>query len=46
MNGKSYMYIFFSFRIEKEKDVMKRDTDDARSATDGLARDKVLYKII
>jgi len=27
-------------RIEKEKDMMKRDTDDARSATDGLARDK------
>merc|ERR1719446_1971574 len=27
-------------RIEKEKDIMKRDTDEARSATDGLARDK------
>jgi len=27
-------------RIEKEKEAMKRDTDDARSATDGLARDK------
>merc|ERR1712212_488179 len=27
-------------RIEKDKEAMKRDTDDARSATDGLARDK------
>jgi len=27
-------------RMEKEKEMMKRDTDDARAATDGLARDK------
>jgi len=27
-------------RIEKEKEMMKRDMDDARAATDGLARDK------
>ncbi|XP_071547349.1 myosin heavy chain, muscle-like isoform X36 [Panulirus ornatus] len=27
-------------RIEKDKDSLKRDADDAKSATDGLARDK------
>ncbi|XP_018022395.1 myosin heavy chain, muscle isoform X3 [Hyalella azteca] len=27
-------------RIEKDKESIKRDSDDARSATDGLARDK------
>merc|ERR1719494_1723586 len=29
-------------RTEKEKEALKRDTDDARAATDGLARDKAV----
>ena len=33
--------MFILNRIEKDKESLKRDADDARSATDGLARDKV-----
>ena len=39
------MSISFSYRIEKEKDTLKREAEDAKSALDGLSRDKVMYTI-
>lgn len=35
------MSIPFSYRIEKEKDTLKREGEEAKSALDGLSRDKV-----
>lgn len=31
------------YRTEKEKDVLKREADEAKAAMDNLARDKVIF---
>lgn len=36
-----FFFFFFFDRTEKEKDVLRREGDDAKAALDGLARDKV-----